>query len=357
MRKINFSAGPSALPYEVVEKMSEAMINFEGSGVGIGEISHRSKEFLAIMEEAKSLVRELLNVPEGYSILFLHGGATLHFLMTAMNLMKKDGRAGYLNTGTWAAKAMKEASMVGEVVEVASSKADGYTYIPKGYTIPSDIDYFHCTSNNTIYGTQIKEFPACPVPYVCDMSSDIFSRRIDVSQFDLIYAGAQKNVGPAGVTLVIVRDEVLGKTGRDIPYVLDYQQHIKAGSMYNTPCTMAVYMSVLNMRHLKARGGVAVAEAYNREKAAMLYDEVDRNSLFRGVVTVKEDRSDMNVTFVLNEPEKYTDRFAELCAEAGIREVKGHRSVGGYRVSLYNAMSKENVQVLIDVMKKLEEEK
>ena len=353
MRKINFSAGPSVLPDEVFEQMAAAMTDFEGSGLSIAEISHRSKEFTAVMEEGEALVRELLGVPQGYSVLFLQGGASLQFLMVAMNLLKTEGYAAYLDSGTWAAKALKEASGIGKTVCVASSKPSNYTYVPKDYVIPADADYFHCTSNNTIFGTQMKTFPQSPVPMVCDMSSDIFSRRIDVSQFGLIYAGAQKNIGPAGATLVIVRDDLLGKTGRYLPSMLDYQLQIKNKSMYNTPCTMAVYMAVLNLRYLKQHGGVAAAEKYNEEKAAMLYAEIDRNSLFRGVAE-KEDRSLMNVTFVLNDPEKYEKPFADLCAAANISSVKGHRSVGGYRASLYNAMTKEKVQVLIDTMQKLE---
>ena len=353
MRKINFSAGPSVLPDEVFQQMAVAMTDFEGSGLSIAEISHRSKEFMAVMDEAVCLVRELLEVPQGYSILFLQGGASLQFLMAAMNLMKTDGYAAYLDSGTWAAKAFKEAVGVGRAVCVASSKDSNYTFVPKGYTIPADADYFHCTSNNTIFGTQMKSFPDSPIPVACDMSSDIFSRRINVSKFGLIYAGAQKNIGPAGTTLVIVKDELLGKTGRSLPSMLDYQLQIKNGSMYNTPCTMAIYMAVLNLRLLKKRGGVAAAEKYNEEKAALLYAEIDRNPLFRGTAE-KEDRSLMNVTFVLNDPEKYEAKFAELCAQANISSIKGHRSVGGYRASIYNAMTKENIQVLIDAMQKLE---
>lgn len=352
MRKINFSAGPSTLPLEVVKQMADAMLDFEGSGTSISEISHRSKEFMNVLSEAKSLVKELLNVPDGYSILFLQGGASMEFLRIPMNLLTKDGYAAYLDSGTWANKAMKEAKGIGNAVCVASSKEDNYTYIPSGYTIPNDADYFHCTSNNTIFGTQMHSFPESPVPMICDMSSDIFSRKIDVSKFDLIYAGAQKNVGPAGTVLVIVKDEILGKSGRYIPSMLDYQIAIKNDSMYNTPCTMAIYMAMLNLRYLKNRGGVEAAEKYNQEKADMLYDEIERNPLFKAVAK-KEDRSNMNVTFVLNEPEKYSDRFAELCSAAGIRDIKGHRSVGGYRASIYNAMTKENIQVLIDVMQKL----
>lgn len=353
MRKINFSAGPSVLPDEVFEQMAAAMTDFEGSDLSIAEISHRSKEFMAVLDEAENLVRELLSVPDGYSILFLQGGASLQFLMVAMNLMKENGYAAYLDSGTWASKAFKEAAGIGKAVCVASSKDSNYTFVPKDYTIPSDADYFHCTSNNTIFGTQMKKFPDSPVPMACDMSSDIFSRRIDVSKFGLIYAGAQKNIGPAGTTLVIVRDDLLGKSGRYLPSMLDYQVQIKNKSMYNTPCTMAVYMSLLNLRHLKKRGGVAAAEKYNEEKAAMLYAEIDRNPLFKGTAE-KEDRSLMNVTFVLADPEKYEKPFADICTAANISSLKGHRSVGGYRASLYNAMTKEKIQVLIDAMQKLE---
>lgn len=353
MRKINFSAGPSVLPDEVFEQMAAAMTDFEGSDLSIAEISHRSKEFMAVLDEAENLVRELLSVPDGYSILFLQGGASLQFLMVAMNLMKENGYAAYLDSGTWASKAFKEAAGIGKAVCVASSKESNYTFVPKDYTIPSDADYFHCTSNNTIFGTQMKKFPDSPVPMACDMSSDIFSRRIDVSKFGLIYAGAQKNIGPAGTTLVIVRDDLLGKSGRYLPSMLDYQVQIKNKSMYNTPCTMAIYMSLLNLRHLKKRGGVAAAEKYNEEKAAMLYAEIDRNPLFKGTAE-KEDRSLMNATFVLVDPEKYEKPFADLCAAVNISSLKGHRSVGGYRASLYNAMTKEKIQVLIDAMQKLE---
>ncbi len=353
MRKINFSAGPSVLPDEVFEQMAAAMTDFEGSDLSIAEISHRSKEFMAVLDEAENLVRELLSVPDGYSILFLQGGASLQFLMVAMNLMKENGYAAYLDSGTWASKAFKEAAGIGKAVCVASSKESNYTFVPKDYTIPSDADYFHCTSNNTIFGTQMKKFPDSPVPMACDMSSDIFSRRIDVSKFGLIYAGAQKNIGPAGTTLVIVRDDLLGKSGRYLPSMLDYQVQIKNKSMYNTPCTMAIYMSLLNLRLLKKRGGVAAAEKYNEEKAAMLYAEIDRNPLFKGTAE-KEDRSLMNATFVLVDPEKYEKPFADICAAANISSLKGHRSVGGYRASLYNAMTKEKIQVLIDAMQKLE---
>ena len=353
MRKINFSAGPSVLPDEVFEQMAAAMTDFEGSDLSIAEISHRSKEFMAVLDEAENLVRELLSVPDGYSILFLQGGASLQFLMVAMNLMKENGYAAYLDSGTWASKAFKEAAGIGKAVCVASSKESNYTFVPKDYTIPSDADYFHCTSNNTIFGTQMKKFPDSPVPMACDMSSDIFSRQIDVSKFGLIYAGTQKNIGPAGTTLVIVRDDLLGKSGRYLPSMLDYQVQIKNKSMYNTPCTMAIYMSLLNLRLLKKRGGVAAAEKYNEEKAAMLYAEIDRNPLFKGTAE-KEDRSLMNATFVLVDPEKYEKPFADICAAANISSLKGHRSVGGYRASLYNAMTKEKIQVLIDAMQKLE---
>ena len=354
MKKHNFSAGPCILPQEVLQKASEAVRNFDGLDLSLIEISHRSKEFVAVMEKARDLVKELMGLPEGYSVLFLQGGASLEFLMTAFNLMKVNGKAAYMDTGTWSSKAIKEAKLLGEVDIFASSKEAGFNHVPKEYTVPSDVDYVHVTSNNTIYGTQLKEFPNTDNLLVCDMSSDIFSRQLDFSKFDLIYAGAQKNMGPAGTTLVVVKDEILGKTGRTIPAMLDYQVHIKKDSMFNTPAVFPVYVSMLTLQWLKDLGGIPAIEKINEEKAAMLYAEIDRNPLFKGYAA-KEDRSLMNVTFNLTD-ETVKDTFDKLWNEAGISGLKGHRSVGGYRASIYNAMSKESIQVLIDTMQELEKQ-
>jgi phosphoserine aminotransferase len=353
MKKHNYSAGPSILPQEVFEKSAKAILNFNDSGLSILEISHRSKDFIAVMEEAKSLALELLGLSgKGYQALFLQGGASLEFLMVPYNLMKENGKAAYLDTGTWASGAIKEAKHFGETIVVASSKDDNYNHIPKNYTIPSDADYFHCTSNNTIFGTQIKTFPSTSVPVVCDMSSDIFSRVLDFSKFDIIYAGTQKNMGPAGATLVVIKEEILGKTGRYIPSMLDYEKHIKAESMYNTPSVFAVYASLLTLQWLKNLGGIAAIEKINNAKAELLYNEIDRNPLFKGTV-VKEDRSPMNATFLLNN-EEHAATFDAMWKAAGISGLPGHRSVGGYRASMYNALPLESVQVLVDVMKALE---
>ena len=352
MKKHNFSAGPSILPQEVLQKASEALLNFNNDNLSLIEISHRSQPFIEVMDKAQNLVKELLQVPEGYSVLFLQGGASLEFLMVALNLMKIDGKAAYTNTGAWAKKAIVEAKNVGEVIILGDSSDKNYNYIPKGYEIPEDIDYFHCTSNNTIYGTQIKKFPTCPTLMVCDMSSDIFSRRIEVSNFDLIYAGAQKNMGPAGTTLVIIKDEILGKTGRKIPAMLDYTTHISSGSMFNTPPVFPIYVSMLTLEWLKNLGGVSAIEKINQEKADLLYNEIDRNPLFEGTAN-KEDRSNMNACFLLTDNSKET-QFDKMWNEVGISGIKGHRSVGGYRASIYNAMPKESIQVLVDIMQKLE---
>ena len=352
MKKHNFSAGPSILPQEVFQKASEAVLNFKGMNLSILEISHRSKEFIEVMENARNLVKELLQLPDGYSVVFLQGGASLEFLMTAYNLLKIDGSAAYLDTGTWSSKAIKEAKLLGDVNVVASSKDKNFKYIPKNYTIPENADYFHCTSNNTIYGTQIKSFPNTNIPVVCDMSSDIFSRKLDFSKFDLIYAGAQKNMGPAGATLVVVKDAILGKTNRQIPSMLDYKIHIDKDSMYNTPSVFAVYVSMLTLEWLKNLGGIEAIEKLNNEKAQLLYNEIDRNSQFVGYAD-KEDRSLMNVTFNLAN-ETHKDLFDKLWADAGISGLKGHRSVGGYRASIYNAMPIESVQVLVNVMQQFE---
>ena len=352
MKKHNFSAGPCILPQEVFQQASEAVLNFNNIDLSLIEISHRSADFVSVMENARSLVKELLGVPEGYSVLFLQGGASLEFLMVPYNLMKEGGKAAYLDTGTWANKAIKEASLLGDAVVVESSKNKNYNYIPKEYKIPTDVDYFHCTSNNTIYGTQMKEFPATPSLMVCDMSSDIFSKKVNVADFDLIYAGAQKNMGPAGTTLVIVKDEVLGKTNRTIPTMLDYTTHIKKDSMFNTPPVFPVYVSMLTLEWLKKNGGVQWIEKVNQDKADLLYREIDRNPLFTGAAAV-EDRSNMNVTFLLNDS-SLEDEFNQMWQAAGCNGLKGHRSVGGYRASMYNALPLESVQVLVDVMQELE---
>jgi phosphoserine aminotransferase len=353
MKKHNYSAGPSILPQEVFEKSAEAILNFNNSGLSILEISHRSKDFVAVMDEARALALELLGLEgKGYQALFLSGGASLEFIMAPYNLMKEGGKAAYLDSGTWASAAIKEAKLFGETIIVASSKDDNYNHIPKGYTIPEDADYFHCTSNNTIFGTQMKEFPSLAIPVVCDMSSDIFSRVLDFTKFDIIYAGAQKNMGPAGTTLVVIKEEILGKNGRIIPSMLDYAKHIKAESMYNTPAVFPVYASLLTLKWVKEKGGIAAVEKLNNAKAALLYSEIDRNPLFKGA-SVIEDRSIMNATFLLND-ETHAPIFDALWKEAGISGLPGHRSVGGYRASMYNAMDIESVQVLVDVMKALE---
>tara|TARA_R110002020_G_scaffold21009_2_gene71225 strand:- start:48486 stop:49550 length:1065 start_codon:yes stop_codon:yes gene_type:complete len=351
MKKHNFSAGPCVLPQEVMLKASEAVQDFDGLGLSIIEISHRSKNFVAVMDRAQALALELLGLEnKGYKALFLQGGASLQFLMTAYNLL--ENKAGYLNTGTWSDKAIKEARLFGEVVEVASSKEQGFDHIPKIYGVPNDLDYLHLTSNNTIYGTQIKEFPAVKVPLVCDMSSDIFSRQLDFSKFDLIYAGAQKNMGPAGTTLVVVKEAILGKVSRKIPSMLDYKVHIEKESMFNTPAVFAVYVCMLTLEWLKNLGGIGAIETINNKKAQLLYSEVDLNPLFKGYAK-KEDRSFMNATFNLTE-ERLKDNFDAMWKEAGINGLNGHRSVGGYRASMYNALSLESVGVLVDVMSELE---
>jgi len=349
----NFSAGPCILPPEVLRKASESVLELDGHGLSLIEMSHRSKPFVEIMEKARSLVRELLDVPDNYTVLFLQGGASLGFYMSAINFMKNEGGKGaYLDTGTWSSGAIKEAKLLGEVITVASGKDVDYTKIPKDYTIPSDADYFHITSNNTIRGTQIKKFPECSIPMICDMSSDIFSKKINVSDFDLIYAGAQKNMGPAGTTLYIVNKDMLGKTGRQIPSMLDLQKQDAKDSMYNTPPVFAVYGSMLMMEWMKSIGGVAELEKRNDAKAKLLYDEIDRNSLFKGTTAV-EDRSFMNPTFVLTD-ESHTEKFDKMWKAAGVSGINGHRSVGGYRASMYNALPIESVQILVDVMKELE---
>lgn len=352
MKKHNFSAGPCILPQKVLKQASEAVLNFNNENLSLIEISHRSAAFVEVMKKARSLVLELLNLEnKGYSVLFLQGGASLEFLMAPYNLLTKDGKAAYLDTGTWSSKSIKEAKLFGNIDIVASSKDKNYSYIPKNYTIPTDADYFHCTSNNTIFGTQIKSFPKTESLLVCDMSSDIFSRQLDFSKFDLIYAGAQKNMGPAGTTLVVVKDAVLGKTGRTIPSMLDYQVHISKDSMFNTPSVFAVYVSMLTLQWLKDLGGIAAIEKINNAKAELLYNEIDNNPLFQGV-SEKEDRSLMNVTFTLTD-ESYKDKFDTMWKEAGINGINGHRSVGGYRASIYNALPLKSVEVLVNVMHNL----
>jgi len=353
MKKHNYSAGPCILPQEVFEKSAQAILDFNQSGLSILEISHRSKDFVAVMEEARALVLELLGLEgKGYQALFLQGGASLEFLMVPYNLMKTNGKAAYLDTGTWANNAIKEAKLFGETVVVASSAVQNYNHIPKDFSIPTDADYFHCTSNNTIFGTQMKSFPKTTIPVVCDMSSDIFSRTLDFSQFDLIYAGAQKNMGAAGATLVVVKEEILGKTGRVIPSILDYQKHIKAESMYNTPSVFAVYTCLLTLQWLKKQGGIAAIEKINEAKAHLLYSEIDRNSMFKGTAAVA-DRSFMNATFLLVNPE-LQESFDKMWKAAGISGITGHRSVGGYRASMYNALPLESVQALVEVMQEFE---
>ena len=347
----NFSAGPCILPQEVLQQASKSILNFDNN-LSLIEISHRSKPFNDVMNKAKSLVKELLDIPNGYSILFLQGGASLQFSMIPYNLMKINGSAVYLNTGTWASKAIKEAKKFGNVIIAADSSKSNFSTIPKNYNLPKEFDYFHCTSNNTIYGTQMKEFPSINGVMVCDMSSDIFSRKINIEKFDVIYAGAQKNMGPAGTTLVIIKDEILGKTKkREIPSMLNYNTHIEKDSMFNTPPVFSIYVSMLTLKWLKNLGGISTIEKENQNKADLLYNEIDNNSLFEGTAA-KEDRSNMNVCFKLVDKSKETD-FNNMCEKAKISGIKGHRSVGGYRASIYNAMPINSIKVLIDVMHKL----
>ncbi len=352
MKKHNFYAGPSILSQYTIKNTADAVLDFAGTGLSLLEISHRSKEFSAVMDEARALVKELLDVPAGYEVLYLGGGASLQFCMVPFNLLKK--KAAYLETGTWAVNAIKEAKLFGEVDVVASSKEANFTYIPKNYTVPEDADYFHITTNNTIFGTELRQDPDVKVPLVADMSSDIFSRPVDVSKYDIIYAGAQKNLAPAGVTLIIVREDALGHVDRAIPTMLDYRTHIKKGSMFNTPPCLPVFAALQTLKYYKELGGVKVLEKMNIEKAALLYDEIDRNKLFRGTV-VPEDRSIMNVCFVMNDEYKdLEEEFAKFAAEQGMVGIKGHRSVGGFRASLYNALPKSSVEALIATMQEFE---
>ena len=351
MKKHNFSAGPCILPESVLEKASQAVIDFNNDNLSLIEISHRSKPFVEVMEKAQSLALELLGLEnKGYKALFLQGGASTQFLMAAYNLLNK--KAAYLNTGTWSTKAIKEAGLFGEIVEVASSKDKNFNYIPKGFQIPSDVDYFHCTSNNTIFGTQIKEFPEFDGVMISDMSSDIFSRQLDFSKFGLIYAGAQKNMGPAGTTLVLIREDILGKVERTIPSMLNYKVHLEKDSMFNTPPVFPVYTSMLTLEWLKDLGGISFIEGVNDQKAELLYSEIDRNPLFNGFAA-KEDRSIMNATFNLVD-DAHKERFDGMWKDAQINGLNGHRSVGGYRASMYNALPLYSVQALVDVMQELE---
>lgn len=352
MKKINFNAGPSILPREVIEATANACLDFNGSGLSLMEISHRAKDFQPVVDEAVALFKELLDIPEGYSVIFLGGGASMEFCMVPYNFLNK--KAAYLNTGVWAKKAIKEAKFFGEVVEVASSAESTYTYIPKDYVIPTDADYFHVTTNNTIYGTEFRKELDSPVPMIADMSSDIFSRPIDVSKYNCIYGGAQKNLSMAGVTFVIVKDDALGKVERPIPTMLDYRTHVNGGSMFNTPPVVPIYTAMQNLRWIKANGGVEAMDRLANERAAILYSEIDRNRLFRGTAN-EEDRSIMNICFVMNDEYKDLEAdFMKFAADNGMVGIKGHRSVGGFRASCYNAMSVEGVKALVDCMQQFE---
>lgn len=353
MKIHNFSAGPSILSPYTIEKTASGVSNLDNSGLSVMEISHRSKEFMAIMDETQQLFVELLDIPQGYSVLFLQGGASMQFCMVPYNILQD--KAAYLDTGSWANKAIKEAKLFGEVDVVASSKDTTYSYIPREYSIPADADYFHITTNNTIYGTEIKEDMDIPVPLVADMSSDIFSRPVDISKYSIIYGGAQKNLAPAGVTFVIIKNDILGKVDRAIPTMLDYRTHIDKGSMFNTPPCIAIYAAMHTLHWYKQQGGVTGMHKLNMEKAAILYDEIDRNSIFKSNIVNAEDRSIMNVTFVMKE--EYMDKEADFLAFAsdrGMSGIKGHRSVGGFRASIYNAMPISSVKALIDAMKDFE---
>lgn len=348
MKKHNFSAGPAILPADVFTQAAEAVQDLNGMGLSILEISHRSPEFVEILDKAVALPKELLNIPDTHEVLYLTGGASSQFFMTAMNLLPHNGKAAYLDTGSWSTKAIKEARLFGEVEVLASSKNKNYTYIPKDYSVPTDATYLHYTSNNTIFGTQFQQLPQADVPLVCDMSSDIFSRPVDVSRFAVIYAGAQKNLGPAGTTLVIVNKDLLGKVEREIPTMLDYRTHIKKNSAFNTPPVYPIYVSMLTLQWIKANGGVAEMAKRNEAKAKLVYDAIDRNPLFTGTAAT-EDRSRMNATFVADDPE-VEKAFLQACQDAHIAGMKGHRSVGGFRASIYNAMPTASIHVLVDLM-------
>ena len=352
MKKYNFNAGPSILPREVIEQTAQACLDFEGSGLSLMEISHRAKNFQPVVDEAVALFKELLDIPEGYSVLFLGSGASLQFCMLPYNFLEK--KAAYLNTGVWATKAEKEAKLFGEVVEVASSKDRNFTYIPKDFTIPTDADYLHITTNNTIYGTELRKDIDSPIPLMADMSSDILSRPVDVSKYTVIYGGAQKNLSMAGVTFVIIKNDAIGKVSRQIPTMLNYETHIKKGSMFNTPPVVPIYSALMNLRYIKAKGGVAAMDALAKQRAEIVYSEIDRNRLFVG--TAEEDsRSLMNLTFVLKEEYKdLQDEFLAYATSQGMVGVKGHRDVGGFRASCYNAMSIEGCEALVKCMKEFE---
>ncbi|WP_294596933.1 3-phosphoserine/phosphohydroxythreonine transaminase [uncultured Rikenella sp.] len=355
MKKHNFSAGPSILPRVAVENAAKAVLDLNGIGLSVLEISHRTKDFEEVLDEAVALFKELLRIPEGYSVLFLGGGASMQFCMVPFNLLEK--KAGYINTGVWAKKALKEAKLFGEVETVASSEDKNFSYIPKGYAIPTDLDYLHITTNNTIFGTEYKTDIDSPVTLVADMSSDILSRPVDVSKYGLIYGGAQKNLGPAGVTFVIVRNDILGKVSRAIPTMLDYRTHVEGGSMFNTPPVFPIYVVRETLKWLKSIGGVPAVQKLNEEKAALLYNEIDRNSMFTGTAAV-EDRSLMNVCFVYSEAHKELEpsAFLDFAKARGMVGIKGHRLVGGFRASIYNAMPKESVQALVNCMQEFEKQ-
>lgn len=348
----NYSAGPCILPQEVFKEAAEAVLDFNGLGLSILEISHRSPSFVAVMDEARSLVRQALDVPDDYEVLFLQGGASLGFYISAINYMNQGGKGAYIDTGSWSNKAIKEAKRLGEVDVIGSSENANYNFIPKDFVVPSDADYLHFTSNNTIFGTQFKNLLKTEIPLICDMSSDIFSREINVSDYDLIYAGAQKNLGPAGATLYIFKKDSIGHTGRDIPAMMDLGIHSKKDSMYNTPPVYSTYVSMLTLRWLLKNGGVSWISEINQNKADLLYNEIDRNLLFKGTAS-KEDRSNMNACFVLNNDE-HKEAFDKLWNDANISGIKGHRSVGGYRASMYNALPLSSVEVLVNCMKELE---
>ena len=348
----NFNAGPCVLPRPAVQAAIDALNDFKGTGMSVIEVSHRSKEWEAVMEECRTLWKELLEIPDGYQVLFLGGGASFQFLYVAMNLL--ENKAGYLETGVWAKKALAEAKALGNAVAIASSKDKNFSYIPKGYEIPADLDYFHITTNNTIYGTEIKKDMDCPVNLVADMSSDIMSRPVDVSKYALIYGGAQKNVGPAGVTFVIVKEEILGKVSRYLPTMLDYRTHIKESSMFNTPPVFSIFVMNETLKWVKANGGLKAMQKHNEEKAALLYNEIDRNKMFVGTAAV-EDRSLMNICFVMSD--EYKDKeetFMAFAKERGMVGIKGHRSVGGFRASTYNACPVESIKALVDCMQEFE---
>lgn len=354
MKKHNFYAGPSILSEYTIKNTAAAVLDFAGTGLSLLEVSHRGKEFIAVNDEARSLVKELLDVPETHEIIFLGGGASMQFCMVPYNLLKK--KAAYLDTGTWASKAIKEAKLFGEVDIVASSKDKNYSYIPKNYTVSPDSEYFHITTNNTIYGTELHKIPEVSVPLVADMSSDIFSRPIEVSKYDVIYAGAQKNLAPSGVTIVIVRKDALGNMERPIPSMLNYQTHVNNDSMFNTPPVLPIFSALQTLKWYKEQGGVPALQKINQEKGAILYDEIDRNKLFKGTAAT-EDRSLMNVCFVMNEAyQELESEFATYAAANGMIGIKGHRSVGGFRASIYNAMPKSSVEALVQTMKDFEKQ-